>query len=127
MMSTAGEFPADQAGKISENRHNYGLYQDPVDYAYLEEHLDELDLSPTYYETMEEKHLRQGAEFFRFEEFSRNLDEQLRGLSDQERLLLFLKEEGKHDKEQRRMYLVLLSYERQRKEDRGNVKHDAAR
>ena len=125
-MSTAGEFPADQAGKISESRHNYGLYQDPVDYAYLEEHLDELDLSPTYYETMEEKHLRQGAEFARLREFERNLDEQLQGLSDQERVLLFLKEEGKHDKEQRRMYLVLLSYERQRKEDRGNVKHDAA-
>ena len=115
-MSTAGEFPADQAGKISESRHNYGLYQDPVDYAYLEEHLDELDLSPTYYETMEEKHLREGAEFFRFQEFSRNLDEQLQGLSDRERHLLFLKEEGKHDIEQRRLYLVFLSYERQHRE-----------
>lgn len=115
-MSTAGEFPADQAGKMSDNRHNYGLYQDPVDYAYLEEHLDELDLSPTYHETMEEKHLRQGAEFFRFEEFSRNLDEQLQGLSDRERHLIFLKEEGKHDKGQRRRYLLFLRHERWRVE-----------
>ncbi len=111
-MSTAEELPTDQAGTTPESRHNYGLYQDPVDYAYLEEHLDELDLSPTYYETMEEKHHRQGAEFFRFEAFSRNLDEKLQGLSDRERHLLFLKEEGRHDHEQRRYYLLFLRYER---------------
>ena len=115
-MSTAEELPTDQAGTTPESRHNYGLYQDPVDYAYLEEHLDELDLSPTYYETMEEKHHRQGAEFARFREFERNLDEQLQGLSDRERHLLFLKDEGRHDKEQRRVYLLFLRYERQHRE-----------
>ena len=120
-MSTAEELPTDQAGTTSESRHNYGLYQDPVDYAYLEEHLDELDLSPTYYETMEEKHHRQGAEFFRFEEFSRNLDEKLKGLSDRERHLLFLKEEGRHDHEQRRCYLLFLRYERQYLEGKGKA------
>ena len=58
-MSTAGNFPADKAGKSPESQHNHRLDQEPVDYAYLEEHLDELDLSPTHYETMEEKHRRQ--------------------------------------------------------------------
>ena len=112
-MSTTGKSPNDKAGKSPKIRLNYGLYQDPVDYAYLEEHLEELDLSPAYYETMEDKHHHQGAEFFRFQEFSRNLDEKLQGMSDRERLLLFLKEEGRHDKEQRRLYLLFLRYERQ--------------
>ena len=112
-MSTYGNLPNDEAGKSPEGQHNYGLEQEPVDYAYLEEHLDELDLSPTYYETMEEKHRRQGEEMLRFIEFSCNLDESLQGLSDRERHLLFLKEEGRHDKERRRLYLLFLRYGRQ--------------
>ena len=101
------------AGKSPDRRHNFGLYQERVDYAFLEEHLDELDLSPTHRETMEETHLRQGREMLRFIEFERNLDESLLRLSDKERHLLFLKEEGRHDKEQRRRYLLFLKYERQ--------------
>ena len=46
IMSTAEELPTDQASTTSESRHNYGLYQDPVDYAYLEEHLDEVGPQP---------------------------------------------------------------------------------
>ncbi len=112
-MSTAGNPPANKAGRPSDYRHNYGLEQEPVDYAYLEEHLEELDLSPTYYETMEEKHRRQGEELLRFLEFERSLDESRLELSDRERHLLFLKEEGRHDREQRRRYLLFLKYERQ--------------
>ena len=115
-MSTYGNLPNDEAGKSPEGQHNFGLEQEPVDYAYLEEHLDELDLSPTYYETMEEKHRRQGDEMLRFKEFVRTLDEAQQKLSDQECFRLFLKQEGRHDREQRRMYLLLLRYERQRAE-----------
>jgi hypothetical protein len=112
-MSTTGDSATDKTGKFSEARYNYGLEDDPVDYVHLEQHLDELDLSPTHYETMEEKHRRQGEDMLRFLEFERNLDESQLGLSDRERHLLFLKEEGRHDKEQRRLYLLFLRYERQ--------------
>ncbi len=120
-MSEARGPRANKTGKSPEDLHNYGFKQEPVNYAELEKHLDELDLSPTYYETMEEKHLRQGAEMLRFREFEHNLDESQLGLSDRERHLLFLKEEGRHDKEQRRLYLLFLRYERQHVEG----KHEA--
>ncbi len=112
-MSTAGNPPANKAGSPPEARHNYGLEQEPVDYACLEEHLEELDLRPAYYETMEEKHRRQGEELLRFLEFERSLDASRLELSDRERYLLFLKEEGRQDREQRRRYLLFLKYERQ--------------
>ncbi len=115
-MSTTGDSPTDKTGKFSDARYNYGLGADPVDYVHLEQHLDDLDLSPTYYETMEEKHLRQGAEMLRFREFERNLDEGRLGLRDRERYLLFLKEEGRHDIEQRRLFLLFVRYERQHSE-----------
>ena len=75
--------------------------------------MDELDLSPTRYETMEEKHQRQGEETLRFLAFQRNLDEAHQGLSPREQFRLFLKQEGRHDKEQRRRYLLFTRYERQ--------------
>ena len=115
-MSITGNTPADEAGKAPADRKNNPLEREPVDYAFLEEHLDELDLSPTHYETMEEKHRRQGDEMLRFKEFVRTLDEAQKKLSEQERFRLFLKQEGRHDREQRRMYLLLLRYERQRAE-----------
>ncbi len=109
----AGNTPAADAGQSPENRRNCDLYQEPVDYDCLEECLDELDLSPTRHETMEEQHLRQAKEMLRFLEFERNLDERQLRLSDRERHLLFLKEEGRRDVEQRRLYLLFLRYERQ--------------
>ena len=112
-MPTTGHPPANKADNPSEARHSHGLRQEPVDYAYLEEHLEELDLSPTHYETMEERHRHQVEEMLRFLEFERNLDESRLELSDRERHLLFLKEEGRHDIEQRRRYLLFLKYERQ--------------
>ena len=111
-MSTAGNFPVDKAGKSPESQHNHRLDQEPVDYAYLEEHLDELDLSPTHYETMEEKHRRQGAEMWRFKKFVCALDEEQQRLSDRERFRLFLKQEGLRDREQRRRYLLFLWHDR---------------
>ena len=112
-MSITGNTPADEAGKAPADRQENLLDREPVDYAFLEKHLDELDLSPTYYETMEEKHQRQGDEMLRFKEFVRGLDEGQLRLSDRERHLLFLKEEGRNDREQRRLYLLFLRYERQ--------------
>ena len=100
------------AGKALADRQNNPLDREPVDYGYLEEHLDELDLSPTCNETMEEKHRRQGDEMLRFKEFVRSLDEAQQKLRDRERFRLFLKEEGRHDKEQRRRYLLFLRHDR---------------
>ena len=87
--------------------------QEPVNYEYLEAHLDELDLSPSYYESMEEQHHRQGAEMLRFKTFSCNLDATRSSLSQRERFRLFLKEEGRHNKEQRRRYLLFLKHDQQ--------------
>ena len=115
-MSITGNTPAGEAGKAPADRQENPLDREPVDYAYLEEHLDDLDLSPTYYETMEEEHRRQGAEILRLLEFERNLDPAQQALDQRERFRLFLKQEGKHDREQRRIYLLMLWYDRQRAE-----------
>ena len=112
-MSPAGDSATGKADNSFHEQYKDALDQEPVDYAFLEEHLDELDLSPTRNETMEEEYHRQGAEMLRFKEFVRTLDEAQQKLSDRERFRLFLKQEGRHDREQRRMYLLLLRYERQ--------------
>lgn len=117
-MSTTGNTPADEAAKAPANRQSNPLDREPVDYAFLEEHLDELDLNPTYCETMEEEHQRQGAEMLRLLEFERNLDPVQQALDPRERFRLFLKQEGKHDREQRRIYLLMLRYDRQRSEEK---------
>ena len=111
-MSADRNLPNDRASESPKGRHNYGLDREPVDYDYLEEHLDELDLSPTHYETMEDKHQRQGAEMWRFKEFVCTLDEEQQKLSDRERFRLFLKQEGRRDREQRRRYLLFLWHDR---------------
>ena len=100
------------AGKTPEYRHNFDLAEEPVDYAYLEKHLDELDLSPTYYETMAEKHQRQGEEMLRFLEFKHSMDEAHKELSERECFRMFLKKEGLRDLEQRRRYLLFLWHDR---------------
>lgn len=114
--SYAGPEMLERVQKSWPRSHNFGLYDDPVDYAFLEENLEELDLSPTYWESMEEQYRRQGDEWFRFKEFERGNKKGLEGLSDRERHLLFLKEEGRHDREQRRRYLLFLRYGRQQAE-----------
>lgn len=112
-MSPVGDYPTGKADNSAYEQYKDALDREPVDYAFLEEHLDELDLTPTRCETMEEEYHRQGAEMLRFREFKQNLDEGQQELSDRERFRLFLKQEGRHDREQRRMYLLLLRYERQ--------------
>ena len=101
------------SGKGRKKGANFYLYRDPVDYDYLEDHLDELDLSPILDETMEEQHYREGADARRFDEYERKMAPGLLELSDRERHLLFLKEEGKHNMDQRRRYLLYTRYERQ--------------
>ncbi len=111
-MSPAGDSATGKADNSFHEQYKDALDREPVDYAFLEEHLDELDLSPTHFETMEEKHRRQGDEMLRFKEFVRTLDEAQQKLSDRERFRLFLKEEGRHDREQRRRYLLFLRHDR---------------
>lgn len=106
------------SGKGRKDGANLYLYLDPVDYDYLEEHLDELDLSPILNETMEDKHYREGADAHRFDEYERKMDPSLLELSDLERYLLFLKDEGKHNMDQRRRYLLYTRYERHYQEGR---------
>ena len=68
------------SGKGRKEGANFYLYRDPVDYDYLEERLDELDLSPILDETWEEEHYRQGAEMRRFREFEHKMDPSLPGV-----------------------------------------------